>query len=241
MANEWTPVDLAGAFSAPRRAAGDPAATARGREETPAQVRSRATERLTRLNLAGRNHADPTPVMLVLSEAQRDLCFHHAEKAETGGRSNIHKGNTEERMARIKVDQQIGQLGTLAMLIWQLGPERGEAEYVAGRLAIELDPKKGDGGSDITGGNEDAKATLRRRPDKPLYDYNLVVRPREQHEGTVYVQCLVEPDMRTVNLLGWATCEELLARNYREPERFGDAAVFPARELHPLPPFRWAA
>ena len=223
-------------FTLPPATGIDPTATARGREQTPAQVRSAADEQTLRRRL----DVEPVALTIVLDERQRDLCFHYAKNAETGGRSNIYKGDKATRDAMTQEQQRTGQLGTLAMLIWQLGPERGEAEYRTGREAIDANPTKGDGGSDITGGNEDAKATLRRRPDKPLYDYNLVVRPREQHAGTVYVQCIVELDMRTVHLLGWATCEELQARDLHDKTRFGDAALLPARELHPLPPFRWA-
>jgi hypothetical protein len=180
-----------------------------------------------------------------LSAREIDTCRRYARGAEIGGHSNIRA--RDDRIAEIGVDQLVGQLGTLALSKWMLGTCQGHAEYAKGRESANRSPTAGDNGCDIIGCNVDVKSSLMRYRGRSPEEYNLLVRPRERHPFHVYVLALIEADLDlppsewpevTVHLMGWTTDEELPPGG--TDERFGNASVTPAYELHPLPPFRWA-
>lgn len=184
-------------------------------------------------------------VSVPLSARELATCRSYAKAAEIGGSSNIRAH--AERMGEIKIDQLVGQLGTLALAKWLKGTCEGHAEYARGREIANRNPTSGDNGADVIGSNIDVKTSLCRYPGKSLFDYNLLVRPREYHPGWVYLLALCEADLEAdcsdwqaaqIHLMGWVASEEL-----PEPggdERFGDARVVPAYKLHRLPPLRWA-
>lgn len=154
------------------------------------------------------------------------------------GRSNIRQG--DDRAGMLSTDAMVGQVGTYAGVKFLYGAS-GLDKYLTGRWHANRHKFDSDGGSDVDALNLDFKASLRRDPGKPVLTYNLAVRPRELYDGWVYVLVIVDQpaeDRPVVHLVGWAGADMLP----KEPAKDGPLAgahVLPARELHPLPPFRW--
>lgn len=136
----------------------------------------------------------------------------------------------EDREARLREDQYVGQLGELALHMVVLGVGPGRQAYTARRSIQDRQPYTGDNGYDMDAYPYDVKTSLMRRSHDPL-TYTLIVRPREWHPSTIYVLALVDKgDHRTtVHLPGYARGDELA-----QGGRFGDAYTLPASSLHPV-------
>ncbi len=154
------------------------------------------------------------------------------------GRSNIRQG--DDRAGTLSTDALVGQIGTYGGLKLLYGAAAIK-EYLTTRWHANRHKFQGDGGSDVDALNLDFKASLRRDVSKSLLSYSLAVRPRERYDGWVYALALVDllpEDRAVVHVIGWASADMLP----KEPATDGPLAgafVLPARELHPLPPFRW--
>uniref|UniRef100_I2Q575 Uncharacterized protein n=1 Tax=Desulfovibrio sp. U5L TaxID=596152 RepID=I2Q575_9BACT len=154
------------------------------------------------------------------------------------GRSNIR--GREDRAGMLSTDSMIGMLGQYAGTKFLFGAAALD-KFLISRWHANRHKLQSDGGTDLDAGNVDFKTSLRRDSGKALLSYNLAVRPRELHEQTVYVLALVDTltdDRATVHLIGWASAEMLPTSPTTDGPLAG-AHVLPARELHPLPPFRW--
>jgi len=167
-------------------------------------------------------------VRVRLTEGEVELARRMAAAAEIGGKSNFREPG--ERAAVLSVDQFVGVgLGELACNKYFFSVDA----YVQSREARNARPKDGDGGSDSPGWKIDYKTSLARK--RNLLSYNLVVRPRERHDGFVYVLALVreediESPMPEVNLIGWAT-DEMLDGRVVSDGVFAGAFVMPASML----------
>lgn len=174
-----------------------------------------------------------------LGKASLRLIEKHARLAEMGGVSRV-RPDRQDRVDSLKTDQLVGQIGQYAGSKWMTGSAE---PYRLSRWVANQNPDRGDGGSDILGSNIDFKASLVRRSDRSLLQYNLPVRPHERHGGWIYVLVLVtdlQPQVSAVaNLMGWVMDEDL-------PEQpnangvFRGAYVVPAKNLKPLPKFSWS-
>jgi hypothetical protein len=170
-------------------------------------------------------------------------CKDNARKACLGGRSAV-RGS--DRLKELMVDQLVGQFGQAALSLYQTGSLRA---YREARAAANADPLRGDGGCDLPGFKTDIKTSL-MRSQRDYGAYNLLVRPRELHQGHTYILGLVRNpewsggsfrEMREagVYLLGWATTE-MLAGRLEPGGRFAGAHLIPAGELREMMPVRWA-
>lgn len=126
----------------------------------------------------------------------------NAEKAWLNGKSHIRSSDREQYGME---DQLVGQMGEYALAKW-LGVL---PSYFSRREIINLNPWKGDEGSDVDGMQIDVKTSLMRRQKDPSR-YNLLVRPRERHNENIYVLALI-PDIQDgkVLLVGWLRDSEL--------------------------------
>jgi hypothetical protein len=167
-------------------------------------------------------------VRVRLTEDEVALARRMAAAAEIGGKSNFREPG--ERASVLSADQFVGVgLGELACNKYFFSVDA----YAQSREARNASPKDGDGGSDSPGWKIDYKTSLARK--RNLLSYNLVVRPRERHDGFIYVLALVreeEIDSPTpeVNLIGWATDEMLDGRMVSDGV-FAGAFVMPASRL----------
>lgn len=160
----------------------------------------------------------------------------HARLACIGGKSNIRGAS---RQATLKEDQLVGQIGQYVGSLWLSG---SADSYLRSRWVANQNPTVGDGGSDLIGSNIDFKTSLVRSPDRDLLSYRLAVRPKERHQDWVYVLVLVTkmkpPDPVVAHLIGWAA-DYMLPKSPNDSGVFSGAFTIPARNLHPLPPFKW--
>jgi hypothetical protein len=158
----------------------------------------------------------------------------NARAACMGGVSRIRG---DDRMATLGEDQIVGQLGQIALHRYWFGHLH---LYAVSRWHANQNPELGDKGHDIPGANVDVKASVMRRSQDPM-TYNLCVRPRERHDGWVYVLALVPPNWRDsleVYLVGWAQDQDLPALTVSEGPLSGTYAL-PATYLRELPPVRF--
>jgi hypothetical protein len=181
--------------------------------------------------------------VVTLDSSTVEECKDNARKACLGGRSAVRGG---DRIKELAIDQLVGQFGQAALSLYQTGSLQA---YREARATANADPLRGDGGCDLPGLATDIKTSL-MRSQRDLLAYNLLVRPRELHQGHTYILGLVRNpewsggsfrELREagVYLLGWATAEMLLGR--LEPAgRFAGAHILPAGELREMMPARWA-
>lgn len=168
-----------------------------------------------------------------VNKNEMNLVIEMSRAACRGGVSRIR--SSQDRQATLYEDQLVGQIGTYAGTKFWFGSSHN---YLIARQVANLNPRAGDGGSDIIGANIDFK-TSKIRSTRPLLDYRLVVRPRERSAGKVYVQLLVELSEFTAvaHILGWASDDML--PGIEVGGTFDGAHVLPVRELNPLPPLQW--
>ena len=171
-----------------------------------------------------------------LNEQQMAVIIAMAKKAAIGGTSQIR--GEEDRRNKLLQDQVVGQIGQYVGSLWLYG---SSDPYMQSRWQANQNPTIGDGGSDILGSNIDFKTSAARKTDRPLLNYNLLVRPRELHENWVYILILVSAltkQQAQAHMIGWASDKMLPG----EPQRqgvFAGAHALTASQLNPLPPFRW--
>jgi hypothetical protein len=156
-----------------------------------------------------------------------------AEKAQVGGTSHVR--DPQSRTQAMGEDQLVGQLGQFALSVYLTGDTK---EYVRAREKANANPTSGDGGADILDSNIDIKTSRMRAGEDPV-GYTLPVRPAERHPNWIYILALV-PKKRDdlVYLVGWLRDEDLPTVTDRSGE-FRGCYTRRARELSPLPPFRW--
>jgi hypothetical protein len=154
-----------------------------------------------------------------------------AKKAEIGGKSHIR---SNDRMSALSEDQLVGQIGTAALHKYWYGHL---VEYRKQRMWQNLFPTSGDGGSDLFPANIDVKAS-KIRNDMPFDNYHLLIRPKERHEGWVYILALVDLDSAKCHLVGWAS-DDMLPCEVDKSGTFTGAYSLKANKLHPLPPVIW--
>lgn len=174
-------------------------------------------------------------ITVELSKYDLNLAQHHATKAQLGGVSRVRAA--EDRQATLVQDQLVGQLGTLALTKYLYGTTE---RYLFSRYYQNKTPHEGDGGEDLPGTNVDVKTSVMRYGQDPV-QYNLCVRPREVHQGWVYVLALVPKDFesnRVVHLMGWASVDDLPLKPAADGPLAG-AFVVPASSLVPFPPIRY--
>jgi hypothetical protein len=180
--------------------------------------------------------------VVTLDSSTVEECKDNARKACLGGRSAV-RGS--DRLRELMVDQLVGQFGQAALSLYQTGSLQA---YREARATANADPLRGDGGCDLPGLATDIKTSL-MRSQRDLLAYNLLVRPRELHQGHTYILGLVRNpewsggsfrELREVGvvLIGWATAE-MLASRLEMGGLFAGAHVIPAEELREMMPVRW--
>lgn len=175
-------------------------------------------------------------VSIEITKSDLSLIRKMATAACIGGYSNIRHS---DRMATLEEDQLVGQIGTYAGIKYLMGSVH---QYMISRWYANQHPTNGDGGSDIPASNIDFKASLKRYPKKEMLSYRLPVRPRERHNGWVYILILVDPivnERTTAHLIGWAS-DDMLPYAPEAEGPFEGAHVLVAKELKPLMPIKWA-
>lgn len=96
--------------------------------------------------------------------------------------------DNKSRIKNLRRDQLTGQLTTYAASIALTGSPDG---YFEAREIANANPTRSDNGVDIIGlSNVDVKGSYMRTSNKPLF-YSLLVRPKERHDGWVYINALV--------------------------------------------------
>lgn len=169
-----------------------------------------------------------------LSHSEVELAKSHASLMELGGKSFR---DAESRKENLSLDQLIGALGEMAFSIYLTGSKQAwELTRRARNACIGV----GDDGEDLLGLNVDVKTSLVRSISRPIWEYNLAIRPAELRDGTVYILALVTDlgDDATVNLMGWAEREDLpISPN--DTGTFAGAYCLPANGLNRLPSLRW--
>ncbi len=100
-----------------------------------------------------------------------------------------------------------------------------------------------DNGEDFIDLGLDVKGSLIRTGLPPI-KHNSPVRPREWHEDTVIVQCLLSEKKspkgaRTVYICGWETSEAYKAKGQAKEGTFKGAYVIPIKDLNPMMPMKW--
>jgi len=159
-----------------------------------------------------------------------------AKAACIGGKSNIRGADRNDKLLE---DQVVGQIGQYVGSRWLQG---NPLPYVQARWVANQNPTVGDGGSDILGSNLDFKASLVRTPGGDPLDYRLAVRPRERHDGWVYVLVLVTKLVRKEPveslIVGWAS-DRMLPTRPESSGVFKGAFIINARDLNPVPPITW--
>lgn len=166
---------------------------------------------------------------IVIDFTEEELCaiFQMARLAEIGGRSNFR--NKESRAECLSMDQSVGQLGEAALSKYLTG---NIDLYIKTREFKNRNPNIGDDGCDLIGYRVDIKTSLMRY-NMPPEDYNLLVRPTEEHPNHFYIQALVARNSTSVILMGWASSEELPVEPVSSGSMAGAKAIKCA-DLHPL-------
>lgn len=166
-----------------------------------------------------------------LSASEMAFLKRQAAKAEIGGKSHVRGA---DRQDKLRQDQLVGLMGHFAAIRALFG---SSWLFQLQRHFAGVYPLDSDGGADCPGARLDVKSSLITKPN--LLDYRLPVRPRERHNGMVYLLALVELEPRpTAHLVGWCTAEMLPDKPATDGP-FSGAYVIGARELHPIMPLRW--
>lgn len=186
--------------------------------------------------------ADVVQIDFIPNEVK--LAYQMAKLAMIGGTSRIYEG--DDRRRYLEMNQFLGVgIGELA------GNKHffTVKDYYQSRKKKNENPLAGDNGCDTLGYRLDYKASAITRPD--ILNYNLVVRPKERHEGFAYVLVLVETHGRTplelatgplypvAHLMGWASDDMLEGRQHHRgifgpTKHDGGAFVIPVRELRKM-------
>jgi hypothetical protein len=169
-------------------------------------------------------------IKIRLSEPNMHTCVEHATLCAIGGASHIR--SVEDREDNLNMDQIIGQVCTCAASMYLLGEEDGFHRYNEVREAQNLTPYDGDGGDDIPPLKIDIKGSFVKNTSKALLTFNLLVRPRELHNGFTYVLALSRPPH--VVLMGWAHSKDFSEGDLQEYGIFKGAYRLEASRLRPM-------
>jgi hypothetical protein len=154
-------------------------------------------------------------VTFTFTVEEQEVVKHMAEQCWLGSddATIATHGTKQHDTSQYLIDQETGQYGELALHQFFFGKTDGMNRYILQREERNSDKYKGDQGSDLwypeaPAIRVDGKATTMRKSQNPI-SYNLVVRPRDWHENTIYVLLMrpkTEPIMKVV---GWALTNEL--------------------------------
>lgn len=180
-------------------------------------------------------------ILIPIGSANFERAAAYAKQAELGGTSQIR--SAKDRQRKLQQDQLVGQLGQMAFCLYLTGNSN---MYRLSRYWVNIDPSRGDGGSDFPGANVDVK-TSKVSADRidDLLNYNLVVRTKERHARSVYVLAFAidQGDRWTVALVGWASDKDLPQESTTDarfpPNINGEAFLIRADKLNPLMPLEW--
>lgn len=180
-------------------------------------------------------------ILIPIGAANLERAAAYAKRAEIGGTSQIR--SEKDRQRTLQQDQLVGQLGQMAFCLYFTGNSN---MYRLSRYWVDLDPTRGDGGSDFPGANIDVKTTkVSEDRAGDLLNFNLIVREKERHANSVYIlACAINQDVGwTVALVGWAADKDLPKEPTTDarfaPNRNGAAFVIRADKLKPLMPLEW--
>jgi hypothetical protein len=157
--------------------------------------------------------------------------------AMIGGTSQIRSGTNRKKT--LAHDQLVGQISTYAGSVVLTGSPQG---YWKARDKANKNPHKGDGGVDIIGlSNVDIKGSLMRYSSDPL-SYRLLVRPRERHDGWIYVLGMVPENPKPIgsrpykcHLVGWSYDKDLPETPYEgRIKLLHGAYLIKGRQLRPI-------
>lgn len=158
-----------------------------------------------------------------------------AEKFPFVGVSYV-RDDREDRVREASSDQITGQLGNIIGTKFLFG---GYFMYRLSRWIADIDPYRGDGGSDVPGAGIDFKTSLMRYGKNPN-TYHLCVRPAERHKNTTYIHILLDMDNMEAFITGWAT-DEMLPDKVLDSGPLSGAYVIPVPELNQIMPMNWFA
>jgi hypothetical protein len=159
------------------------------------------------------------------------LIYRMAKRAELGGKTYV-KERRGEREAEYQITGQIGEYVGCKLLLG----DRGEKVYRRKRFFHNIDPWKGDNGSDIQGAPIDFKCSLMRNLKKSPMNYNLIINEGERHPHWNYFLLLVERyslEGALVHVMGWAT-DDMVECHFNKGGTFRGKYTIPAKDLHPL-------
>lgn len=168
---------------------------------------------------------------VALSKPEIEFLRRQGKKAEIGGRSHVCADDAD-RSRNLEADQLVGMIGAYVGHKVMFGHTH---LFRLSRWFADLDPTRGDGGSDVPGANIDFKASL-LRSSRRLIEHRLFVRMNERHPGTVYVLILVEQDFSQAHIVGWIKSEDLPKEARDE---FPGRLTVDAADLNPVMPVRW--
>jgi len=172
-------------------------------------------------------------IQVPITEAELKFAKAVGDKVPFLGAGHI-RADMEERVRKFREDQITGQLGNILGTKFLFG---GYHPYKLSRWFVDLDPKRGDGGSDVPGAGIDFKAT-RMRYSKDPYFYSLCVRPAERHINTTYILIPVDLDNMVAYINGWAT-EDMLPETVEASGPLAGAFVLHTNSLNPMMPMFW--
>jgi hypothetical protein len=169
-----------------------------------------------------------------VKDADVDRVIDNARQAQLGGKSHIR--DRDARQSSLSEDQLVGQIATYCGAVAITGDATG---YFHARDKANANPHMGDGGVDVMGlDNVDIKGSMMRRSLNP-FDYRLLVRPQERHDGWIYVLALVPPSRPYMAfVIGWLDDVNLPPEVYNGPIKalHGTHAVNATR-LHTIESF----
>lgn len=148
-------------------------------------------------------------------------------------------GTQQLDSSQYKADQVTGQYGELALhkLFYDNDDDSGLHYYLKQREIRNANKYEGDSGSDLwaeedLGFKLDSKTSTMRRSKNPL-DYNLIVRPRDLHDNTVYILMLKPTQEDIIHAVGYLWTNEL-PKTIKTSGPFDGAYVKSARFLNSL-------
>ena len=174
-------------------------------------------------------------VKLSLTEKEFNRCLYHASKCSLGGVSRV-RHDRKDRSSFLGEDQVIGQVCTCAATMWLLGRTVGFDYYDMIRCRQNENPTEGDGGDDIPPLRIDVKGSKVRNTSKPVSTFRLPVRPREFHDGFIYIGALSNPPH--VVLTGWGDSDFIRKFTIEDSGIFDGAhapKVLDLQEMRDLP------
>lgn len=176
--------------------------------------------------------------MIKFSKEEQLIVKDMAEKAWLGSSDAKHatRGTRQHDPSQWLLDQETAQYGELALHKFVFG-EEGRGRYILQREERNKNKYKGDDGSDLylpeaPDIKVDSKASTMRRSQDPL-SYNLIVRPRDFHEESMYVLVLrPKTNEPVINIIGCATTN-MLPNTTADHGVFKGAYVLSATRLTP--------